>query len=330
MMINENKMMIKMWKRVDVIFTLKSPLHIGYLPFKGSVVSPTRYYIPGKNFWGAVTKRATEYFYKSPTKEYREIGKQIKENFRFSYFYLYDGETIFIPKYDESGFTFGDKKQLNKFQFEHKFIVSRVLTEVDPTSGTAKDEKLHEIEFIKDKFVNEEGDIKNTKIIGSIWVKEDFKLNNFEIKIEKNGIFINEFNLLEKLTLGGEQNYGFGLVKLESILQHKKFPIEDRIDNESNEIKIILDDSRPIISHLKYDKSIVFKGEIELLTGRGYFDIEQDNLETIGEYKTKPGRIFSKIDYYITPGSIVMLKNNINFILDWNGILISVKIYETH
>ena len=78
-----------MWKRFDVVFALNSPLHIGYLPFtKGLVISPTRYYVPGRNFWGAVTKRLTESLYNDPTKEYKKIGKQIKENFRFSYFYL--------------------------------------------------------------------------------------------------------------------------------------------------------------------------------------------------------------------------------------------------
>ncbi len=307
-----------MWKRLDIIFALKSPIHIGYLPFKGSVISPTRYYIPGKNFWGAITKRTTEYVYKNPTREYQEVGRQIKESFKFSYFYLYDGETILIPKYDESGLIFGDQKQLNKFQFENRFIGSRVLTAIDSASGKAKDESLHEIEFIKDKFVdNESGAIKNTKIIGSIWVKEGFKLNNYEI-IAENGIFINEFNLLEELTLGGEQGYGFGTINLESILKNKRFPIDDIIDNE---IKITANNEKPIISHLKYDRSITFRGDIELLGGRGYFDIEEENSlnDNSTKYKENAGKILSNIDYYIVPGSLVKLESNKNFVLNWNG-----------
>ena len=88
------------WEKINVVFKLKSPLHIGYIPFKGSVISPTRYYVPGRNFWGAITKRITEYLYKNPkTEDYKETGKQVIENFRFSYFYLYDGFVIFFCQF---------------------------------------------------------------------------------------------------------------------------------------------------------------------------------------------------------------------------------------
>lgn len=164
-----------MWTRIDVIFTLKSPLHIGYLPFKGSVISPTRYYVPGKNFWGAITKRTTEHLYKDPHgSDYREVGDKIKNNFRFSYFYLYDDKTIYTPSFADDELKYGN---LLLPEFEHKFIGSRVLTAIDKNSGTAKNESLHEVEFIKDKYIDENGEVKTTKIIGCIWVKDNF---NFE------------------------------------------------------------------------------------------------------------------------------------------------------
>jgi len=305
-----------MWKRIDVIFTLKSPLHIGYLPFKGSVISPTRYYVPGRNFWGAVTKILTENLYENPGEEYKKIGEQIKENFRFSYFYLYDGETIFIPKYSEEGLTFGDKKKIDKFQFEYRFIGSRVLTAIDSDSGTAKHESLHEIEFIKDKFSDDGARIKDTKIIGCIWVKENSKLGDYEVQIKNNGIFVNNFNLIKELTLGGEQGYGFGLVELASILDNI-FPIEDTPNDK--EVNIIVGKDKPILSHLKYDRNIPFKGDLELLSGRGY-DIEKESNEKAG-YKEKPGSILANLSYCFSPGTSIDPKDYMRFSLDWNGVI---------
>lgn len=311
-----------MWERLDVIFGLKSPLHIGYLPFKGSVISPTRYYIPGRNFWGAITKRATEHLHNDlSSKNYRKIGLEIKENFRFSYFYLYDGNTIFIPKYNDGGLVFG-KEQVDKFSFERRFIGSRVLTAIEANSGTAKDEKLHEIEFIKYKFRDNDGSIKETKIketkiIGCIWIKEGCKLNGVEIENDNNGIFINSFNLIDELTLGGEQGYGFGRVKLESILSENRFPIKDTAEN--NDIKINVKADSPILSHLEYDKNISFQGEVEILVGRGYFDIEKSNAKASG-YKKDPGKVLITKGYYFSPGTLVKTENK-EFLLDWDGIM---------
>lgn len=305
-----------MWKRLDVVFTLKSPLHIGYLPFKGSVISPTRYYVLGKNFWGAITKRATERL--SDDLNYRNIGKQVKDIFRFSYFYVYDGETIFIPKYSDKGIVFGDKKELDKLEFERKFIGSRVLTAIDSNSGTAKDVSLHEIEFIKDKFRDEKGNIRNTRIIGCMWIRENSKLDGFEIKIDDKGILVEDFNLIEELTLGGEQGYGFGLVKLVKILNEKRFPIiKDKLEGE--EIRIQVEKKYPILSHLKYDKNISFQGDLEIIVERGYFDIEKDDAKET-EYRKNPGKLFPPKGYYFSPGTLLEIENK-EFLLSWNGII---------
>lgn len=308
-----------MWRRFDVIFALKSPLHIGYLPFKGFIISPTRYYILGKNFWGAITKKTTERLYEKPTsKDFKEIGKLIKDNFRFSYFYIYDNETIFIPKYSENGLLFGDKKEIDKFQFEQKFIGSRVSTSIDYSSGKAKDESLHEIEFIKDKFIDEKDKIRNTKIIGCIWFKENLGVNDKKIFANNSGIYINNINIIDELTIGGELNYGFGLVKLESINSEKIFPIND---NNLIGNLIEIENKGQILSHLKYRKDISFKGEIEILTGRCYFDIE-DDYEIDLDYKVNPGKIITKTDYYFSPGTIIINKEkNPKLYLDWRGIL---------
>jgi len=306
-----------MWKKVDIVFKLKSPLHIGYMPFKGSVVSPTRYYVPGRNFWGAITKRITEHLCENPKAgDYKKIGKQVMEIFRFSYFYLYDGKTIYFPCYTNNGLKYGG---ITKAEFEHRFIGSIVSTAID-SDGTTKDESLHEIEFINSRFRDENGDIKPVMIAGCIWIKKNAKIKvkrnkeekeeTYQFKIDPIGIFIDNFNIFSELILGGESKYGFGHVLLDSINRVKfsnlapfKWKNPEKIEIESNE---------PIVAHLKYSKNINFKGDIELLTGRGYFDPQN-----CGKASNEPGKVVSELKYYLSPGSL--LNNKVVGILNWAG-----------
>ncbi len=300
-----------MWKKVDIVFKLKSPLHIGYMPFKGSVVSPTRYYVPGRNLWGAITKRVTEHLCEKPkADDYKKIGRQVMENFRFSYFYLYDGRTIYFPRYTDEGLKYGDdKKEITKSEFERRFIGSLISTAID-SNGTAKDESLHEIEFINSRFKDENGDLKDVKIAGCIWVKENAKIEDKKVIINDKGIFIGNFNAIRELILGGESKYGFGHVLLDSInrvessnLAPFKWKNPEKIEIELNE---------PIVTHLKYGKNINFKGDIELLAGRGYFD-PQDPVKA----SDKPGKVILKPEYYLSPGTV--LNVNITGRLNWDG-----------
>ena len=316
-----------MWKKVDIVFKLKSPLHIGYMP-KGSVVSPTRYYVPGRNLWGAITKRVTEYLCekyqrKPESNDYKEIGRQVMENFRFSYFYLYDGRTIYFPRYTERGLMYGDdRKQLTKSEFERIFIGSLISTAID-SNGTAKDRSLHEIEFINNRFRDENGDLKDVKIAGCIWIKENAKIVDKEIDINDKGIFIENFNVIRELTLGGESKYGFGHVLLDSInrvessnLAPFKWEDPEKIEIKSNE---------PLVAHFKYSKNINFKGDIELLTGRGYFDPKNHRKASYKpcEVILKPGEVILKPEYYLSPGTILYSPPSVKICYDGRMILCS-------
>jgi len=302
------------WKKINVVFKLKSPLHIGYMPFKGSVVSPTRYYVPGRNLWGAVTKRITEHLCKVPKAgDYRNIGKQVMENFRFSYFYLYDGKTIYLPHYTDKGMKYGN---ITKAEFEHRFIGSIVSTGIDDKTRTAKDKSLHEIEFINNRFREENGDIKPVMIAGCIWIKKNAKIEikrkeeeTYQVKIESNGIFIDNFNTISELILGGESKYGFGHVLLDpttrvesSNLAPFKWKVPQKIEIKSNE---------HIVAHLKYGKNISFKGDIELLAGRGYFD-PQNPVKA----SDKPGKVILKPEYYLSPGTKILHNQYVKILYD--------------
>ncbi|NLJ48591.1 MAG: hypothetical protein GX428_03260 [Candidatus Atribacteria bacterium] len=281
-----------MWEKCSVVFKLKSPLHIGYTPFKGSVVSPTRYYVLGRNFWGAITKRITEFLYNEPKDiDYRNIGKEVMKNFKFSHFYLYDGKTVFTPSYTDEGLNYGGIPQT---KFEHMFIGSRISTAIDENSGTARDESLHEIEFINNKFRDEKGNIKGVKIAGYIWVKNTAKILENKIQFGTNSITINGFNIIQELVLGGESKYGFGDVEIDFLKQGDE-------DEKDEKVMIEINNEQPLDCYLEYSKEIQFEVDIELLTGRVYYDPETDN----NEPNNTPGEKMSKVKICFTPGTII-------------------------
>ncbi len=305
-----------MWKRINVVFKLKSPLHIGYLPFKGSVVSPTRYYVPGRNLWGAVTKRTTENLFKNPAAhDYKKISKDIMENFVFSYFYICDGNTIYFPYYTDEGVKYGHDIKITRSEFEHKFIGSQISTAIDPSSSVAKDQSLHEIEFINNKFRDKNGNPKDVKIAGWIWIRENAKINNKRVKLG-TGIFIDNFNIIQELILGGESKYGFGHVLLDAINKvEPPFKLKTKDD--------ITVSNKFLIGHLKYDKNLNFMGDLELLAGRGYFDPETH------KSGSRPGETILKPQYYFTPGT--RLRDKTDFKMRWDGKLtLQNKGYQTN
>lgn len=303
--------MNKMWKRYSIVFKLKSPLHIGYTPFKSSVVSPTRYYILGRNFWGAITKQITESFFGSfKSEDYIEIGHDIRNNFIFSYFYLYDGDTVYYPKYNENELKYGN---MCVSDFESRFIDSRISTAIND-SGTAKDESLHEIEYINNKFRDECGNIKDVKLFGYIWIREDI-IEDCKVKITNDGIYINNFNIIKELILGGESKYGFGHVEFYSFDDRVNLPMNIDTDN-SNELSVRIQKNEAILSHLEYSKEIPFKGDIELLSGRAYYDPEKND-ESENTQK-KPGNTLLETEYYFSPGTVI-LEKDINALLQWDG-----------
>ena len=312
---NEDK-----WEKIDVVFKLKSPLHIGYMPFKESVVSPTRYYVPGRNLWGAITKRITEHLCKVPkADDYQKIGKQVMENFRFSYFYLCDGKTIYLPRYTDNGLKYGN---ITKAEFEHRFIGSIVSTGIDDETRTAKNKSLYEIEFINNRFRDENGDIKPVMIVGCIWIKKNAKIEQRDLEKKLGGIFIGGFNTISELILGGESKYGFGHVLLDQNKEIRFSDIPPFKWNNPEEIEI--NSERPIVAHLKYIKikDIKFEGEVELLTGRGYYDPNElkdsnnekqkfcmGNSSSKGKNNSKdnvnPGEVISRPIYYFSPGTVL-------------------------
>lgn len=315
-----------MWQKLSVVFKLKSPLHIGYTPFKGSVVSPTRYYVLGKNFWGAITKRITEFLKNnsqgdnSQKYNYKNIGREVMENFKFSNFYLYDGKTDYYPSYTDEGLKYGGFPQT---EFEHMFIGSRISTAIDGNSQTAEDESLHEIEFINNKFRDEKGNIKDVKIKGCIWIRDSAKICEHPVQLDTNSITINNFNIIQELILGGESKYGFGHVEIDSI--RRNIPLEINSSESGEQVTVTIEDKKPLLLHLEYLDEIQFKGDIERLTGRVYYDPESEKNNESKNFDNDPGKNISKVKTFLTPGTRVTGKQEYEAELNYDGTLINIK-----
>jgi len=288
-----------MWNELSATFKLKSPLYIGYLPSGASIISPTRYYVPGRNFWGALTRKITELRFVNPTgKDYLKIGRDVMENFRFSYFYVYDGKKVYMPEYRDDGLKYGD---MGIHDFEGRFISSTISTAI--MDGLAVDGTLHEIEYINSRFSDGEN-VNNTLITGCIWVKDDAPSY---LEIEEDGILLDENNILDELILGGESKYGFGHVILDSFNDKRRIPLDVELSTD-----IIISD-RFLKGHMKYSDDFRFMGDVELISGRGYIDPET------GKRNGRPGGIILKPEYYLSPGTFI--EDESSLILSWDGTL---------
>lgn len=307
-----------MWWEINLFYELKSPLHIGYLPSKASVISPTRYYIPGKNFWGAYTKVLAEKLCGHPTpNHYSKIGKWFEKNVRFTYFYIYDEDSnsLLVPNYTEKGLKYGD---MSLSEFQNKFIGSFVSTAIDREKGTAKDEGLHEIEFINPKY-SSNSLTKNIRIFGKMFVKknstEEIKdiCNCDDIEVDRCGIRVNGEDPFRTIFVGGELNYGFGRIEKLDVtsrdsLLNLKFDLKDE--------RVCIDFTDGIIlGHMRYSEKYRFIGDVELVSGREYKPETKSRKK--GTHRN-PGEKIPLPEPHFTPGTLIYNLQKVE--LDYRGI----------
>jgi hypothetical protein len=299
------------WQKLDVIFKILSPLHIGYLPNRpGTVIAKTRYYVPGKNLWGAVAANLVPKLFQQPTPEnYLEVGEWISDNLRFTYFYLSGGgENQYYPQFTtENGLQYGD---LSLHEFQMRFIGSRISTKISD-KGTAEDKRLHEIEFIN-RNDSHDGGIKPLYLKGSVFYNTNSQSRSeYQIGYKSETLSLNGIDLFETLTLGGEFNYGFGRVEKARI--NKK---SEALNVKNGKIKISIEKDKYIRGHLKYDPSLPFMGDIEIVSGRTYPKNNSD------ECFVKPGKDIEQGEYYFVPGTKIMTQKEL--VLDpWGRLLLT-------
>ena len=240
------------WECKELVYELKSPLHIGTGQNLG-IINRTRYYVPGKTMWGAFVANIGRKKGLNSDKDWKKLGKFVENNMIFTYFYVYDKENNFVfrPMYKKSGLVYGN---ISKNKFESKYISSFASAAVEKNSGTASDGDLHEIELIKD----------NTSPGNSVYLKGYVFLNNKSFN--ENEDYDKEIFLesIGKLQIGGERNYGYGKVLLDKNEETKEVFGFKVIEN-SKSIRL----NNFIFGHLinSFDYINEFNGDIEPLVG---------------------------------------------------------------
>lgn len=277
------------WNMYTWTFQLKSPLHIGF--HKVMHFFRTRHYIPGKLLWGALTAKLTPILGMS---DYEQVGDWLKESFRFGYLFPSVEEEIYIPKYTDEGYKFGN---LSQYEFEKRFISSTASVAVESCSLSAEEGMLHEVEFISPHTIDNG---KPVYLKGFLWVK-DSQDNQFKI-IKKNGKLYIQYSgvevdfkaeLADNFQVGGERKYGFGLLKLIKIHNRNLNPFSGKWGEENSEVNLTFNSNEATWSHLRYSEHLDMKGNIEPLVGRNW------------EIRKGAGRKLESLGLFWSPGSIL-------------------------
>lgn len=187
------------WRLYRVTYELQSPLHIGY--HKIGNVQRTRYYVPARNIWGAVTEKLTRSGFTAPgaqEKNYLEIGKWVRTHCVFSYWFLRSSEGFLFPNIQHDGVQYGSLKEGD---FERRYLSAHVTTALDPATTSAETESLHEIEVLVAN-----GGAGKLSLTGWIFL-DDEAITRLEGEQKWS-------RWLGELQVGGERRYGFGQLRI--------------------------------------------------------------------------------------------------------------------
>lgn len=333
-------------KWYKLIFKQNQPIHIGSAEW--GVISETEIFIPGWTMWGALTnqflkrigyseiERAKKFFEKI-TNFYPAIEQKIENSLEGKSLVLQE----LFPQYKKGDFAFkkslrNDKSEQNrednekeefisKDKFKFEFVDTLVSTALEPLLRSAKDESLHEFEYIlpKSKLDLKEKSIENNlnqlywvgligfedeaiKEINSL-IKNSNNNENAEENINKNDESekkgYNDFNdflldVFSHIYIGGDIKYGFGEMELVDLINEvsgEKLSEWNITENGTASIK----PNFPLRQFFKFSNEIKFEGELKLLSE---FDFTQ-NIPRVQE-----------AGYFINVGSKVS---------DFNGIDLS-------
>jgi len=245
------------WKKL--IFKQNQPIHIG--SGKWGVLKETDIFITGQTMWGALV---SAFIYSNPKdikesqeKEEENKGKgndplkSIKEFFEkiSNFFPSLDKENILAPHYKEGEFHLGD---FSEEEFKAYFVDTLIQTAVEPISRKAKDESLHEIDYILPKPKKEFQSVE--------------KLEPLKEQLYWIGIINTDNKFLEtglKIYIGADSRYGYGELEL---IEIKDVNEEDKKFwwIYEGEIKIQKEKSSPYF--IEATENTKFEGELLLLT----------------------------------------------------------------
>lgn len=287
-----------MWHRVPLCFELLSPVHIGFLPnVSRTVVAPSRLYVPGKNVWGAVTASLTPRLFDRPRPaDFAVVGDCLKRGVRFSYFYLSDGAKVYSPSFRDGDLIWSG---FSDSEFRTMFAGSRLSTQLG-TDGTAEDGGLHEIEYMRHRIGSPENGVRPAYLCGVLWFDDSCEIAGRSLLVSGGDLFLHardphepKLYLLEDLVVGGERNYGFGRIRTTAVADSTRLILEEWWPADPEMPWPI---SWPLLSHMGYDPSVSFRGDLEIIASREYPAHAQHSY-------IAPGRAIVNGGYYFAPGT---------------------------
>ncbi|MCL6508736.1 MAG: hypothetical protein K6T59_17125 [Bryobacteraceae bacterium] len=292
---------VAVWQRLPACFELLSPAHVGFLPNRpGTVIAPTRPYVLGKNLWGAVTASLAPRLFAAPTpRDFAVTGNEVRDTLAFSYFYLSDGEQIFIPSYDKGGLRWAGVPDQ---EFRARFLDSRLATKISEMGG-AEEASLHEIEFIRHRIGSPTTGATPVLLCGVVWVHSGSVMAARRLSIDGGRLLLQpggsdqiELDLLDGITVGGERNYGFGRIRLVPVSPVIKRQLEALWPDEPGTPFRL---NRPLLGHAPYRPDIPFRGQIEIVASREYPGGRERSYEA-------PGAVVSTSGHFFAPGTCLL------------------------
>lgn len=287
------------WKAYRLVYQAKSPVHIGWHTL--GYIKRTRYYIPGKTMWGAMTANLARANAKDlPFPKYKEYGDLLKESILPSYFFpAFESDKPLMPKFTDSGACFG---QYTQTEFERIFIRSFGQTAVLPDSNSAEDGSLHESEYIAPSIALE-GVNHSVCFVGYVLINKDAKTpDGRKIAWKDASGCINLKTAVSEIYVGGDSKYGWGKLCLSNDpekegAQEKIFGYDFEAGGDRPALKIPLDAAFP--AHALPGAGLPVRGDIEPLVGRQWGEIENNKKEK----EIGAGKEISKAIICWMPGS---------------------------
>ena len=232
-----------------LVFKQEQPIHIGSA--KLGVVNETEIFIPGSAMWGALTNTYLQKGKVDPNNKNKleELGKYFETISNF--FPSFDGKNILQPTYQKGEFGYllpYSKEFLSEDKFRFIFVDTLVQTAIEPMSRKARDESLHELDYILPK--------------------PKQKLEYFEDNLYWTGIIQIDDELKDflreglKIFIGADVRYGYGETELVKVENPNS---EDKnfwwINDDNIEIKT----NRPSPYFIEAKENLKIEGEVLLI-----------------------------------------------------------------
>ncbi|NJN66151.1 MAG: hypothetical protein HC884_05265 [Chloroflexaceae bacterium] len=286
-----------MWHMYQVVFRVRSPLHIGWN--KVGNVQRTRPYATGRSLWGALTMRLTRDRAATQRRtahatDYRKTGDWVHEQLAFTYFYpaLWkeptNGSLSYIVAWPW--------KEPSAGSFAHCFLSSYASTALTYPAQSATEGTLHEIEFLSPATIDTG---ETVYLVGYLFVHCDMNDHQSSINLA-----------LQRLQVGGERTYGWGrLEQQECILCSTMRLFSDdveHVDLNNTRPTIRLKGEGRLLAHTRIDHLQAW-GEVEPLVGREWQAMEAAH-NRVGQYVVCNGVCFAPGARVVTPADTLTFK----------------------